>query len=66
MNRIEAEKLILEKLEEIRDIASEYDSDLRYFSAMVDKSYIGFNNDYWKKDERKRLNYSTILGSVNQ
>lgn len=66
MNRKATEKLILEKIEEIRSIALEYDDDLRYFTVTIRKDYIGFNNDYWKKDESKRLYYSTILGSINQ
>ena len=51
MNRKECEAKILEKLEEIREIAKKYDkgNDL-YLTATIFDNNLFFNNAFWETD----------------
>lgn len=56
MTRIECEKAIIEKLEEVRAIAREYcgkDCDLSIF--VFKDGYVGINNKYWLDDYKVPL-----------
>lgn len=63
MEREKCEKLILEKLKEIKDIYLEYNSKGEYLSLCFmknedNKLYFSFNNDYSHKDIDKQIDFT--------
>jgi hypothetical protein len=57
MNREECEKLITEKLLEIRKIYKEYNPNGDYLTAHITNNHVDFNNEYWEggNDEEKPI-----------
>ena len=64
MDRTECEKLIYEKVEEIREIYRQYNPTGEYLSIQINddenENYTQFNNRQWKdgEDENKPIDYS--------
>ena len=61
MKREKCEKLILEKLKEIKDIYLEYNPKGEYLSLSIivekNKSYLSFNNQYYGEDKKKSIDF---------
>lgn len=59
MNRKECEKLIFQKLKEIKDIYLEYNPKGEYLSLSIivekNKAYLSFNNQYYGEDKKSLL-----------
>lgn len=60
MTRKEVEKIILEKLQEIREVVSEYyeEENVGYLSMSIYDDCIMCNNDYW--DDHKPIDFWTV------
>lgn len=67
MRRQECEKLICDKLEEIREISQEYNPGTDYIAAAIYNDSVSFNNKYWEEDEKYPLEKTryTYGGSVS-
>lgn len=61
MEREKCEKLILEKLKEIKDIYLEYNPKGEYLSLSIivkkNKAYLGFNNQHYGEDKKKPIDF---------
>ena len=70
MNRKECEKLIFQKLKEIKDIYLEYNPKGEYLSLSIivekNKSYLSFNNRYYEEDKKKPIDFFGVKIKENK
>ncbi len=57
MERKTCERLILEKLEEIKEIYKEYNPNGDYLALSIVGGWISVNNEYYDKDAEKPINF---------